>query len=214
MLTVASWCGRVSPIRVPTRNWSLCAQAVLSLLRSTGRPAAKPCVGLLASADASFACVCHHPQVACTILPRVLMRLSCTGTLWVSIGFFVRASVAAPRGGVIVFIRHRPLHAFILSRSPSVSVSLSIAGRIGPVPNSFPFAFTSSCWQHVVVGTMLRWLFGKHALLVTRSIRNAGCSCLTSGSTRRVPRLGLGLLSTRLCGTRGLTWALGRKGKS
>jgi len=34
-------------------------------------------------------------------------------------------------------------------------------------------------------------------------------ACLTSGSTRRVPRLGLGLLSTRLCGTRGLTWALG-----
>ena len=31
--------------------------------------------------------------------------------------------------------------------------------------------------------------------------------CLTSGSTRRVPRLGLRLLSTRLCGTRGLTWA-------
>ena len=58
---------------------------------------------------------------------------------------------------------------------------------------------------------MLRWLIGKHALLVTRSNCNAPCPCLTSGSTRRVPRLGLGLLSTRLCGIRGLTWALAAK---
>ena len=62
---------------------------------------------------------------------------------------------------------------------------------------------TRRCGYHALV------VLGTQRVLVTRSIRNAAYSCLTSGSTRRVPRLGLGLLSTRLCGTRGLTWALG-----